>query len=142
MTNPTQSPVPWALVIYGAMVVLLVAAMLVLAYVIGERHRGRAMTLPYESGMQPTGSARIRFPAGFYLVAMFFVIFDLETVFVVAWAVAVRPLGWAGYFAVLVFIGTLLAALGYLWRVGALEWGTMRGEESPAEKGVEEHASR
>ena len=56
------------------------------------------------------------------IIAMFFVIFDLEAVFVYAWAVAVRELGWAGYCEILVFIGLLAAALLYLWRVGALDW--------------------
>jgi NADH-quinone oxidoreductase subunit A len=62
--------------------------------------------------------------AKFYLVAMFFVIFDLEAVFVIAWALAARPLGWAGYIEILIFIGVLMAALVYLWRLGALDWGT------------------
>lgn len=148
MPNSTQAPVPWALVAYGAMVVILVAAMLILAYVIGERHRARAMDVPYESGMEPTGSARVRFPAEFYLIAMFFVIFDLETVFVVAWAVAVRQIGWMGYYSMVVFVGALLVSLGYLWRVGALDWGPAPGQvipgasaHMPGEKGVEEHAS-
>jgi len=137
--NPTF---PWALVIYGIFVVLLAAAMLGVAYFIGERHRERATDVPYESGMLPTGSARVRFPTDFYLVAMFFVIFDLETVFIVAWAVAVRPLGWAGYFAVVVFIGTLLVSLGCLWRVGALGWESRQSAlaVTPARKGMDDHA--
>jgi NADH-quinone oxidoreductase subunit A len=84
----------------------------------------------------------VRFSAEFYLIAVFFVLFDLEVVFIVAWAVAVRPLGWAGYYAVAIFIGTVLVALTYLWRVGALDWSAeqsgLRGK--PARKGVEEHA--
>jgi len=139
--NSVQAPIPWALVVYGVMVVVLVAAMLILAYVIGERHRERATGVPYESGMVPTGSARIRFPAEFYLIAMFFVIFDLEMVFMVTWAVAVRQVGWVGYYSVVVFVGALLVALGYLWRVGALEFGSGQSRLGmPAEKGIEEHA--
>ncbi|MHB0936449.1 MAG: NADH-quinone oxidoreductase subunit A [Armatimonadota bacterium] len=141
MPNATQAPIPWALVAYGVMVVILVAAMLILAYVIGERHRERATGMPYESGMVPTGSARVRFPAEFYLIAMFFVIFDLEMVFIVAWAVAVRQIGWVGYFSVVIFIGALLVSLGYLWRVGALDFGPGQGRLGmPEQKGVEEHA--
>ena len=71
-----------------------------------------------------TGSARMRFPAHFYLIAMFFVIFDLEVVFLFAWAIAAPELGWLGYAEILVFVGVLLAAWVYLWRVGALDWGT------------------
>ncbi len=58
----------------------------------------------------------------FYLVAMFFVIFDLETVFIFAWAIAFREVGWTGYIEMLVFVGVLVAALIYLWRLGALDW--------------------
>ncbi len=68
------------------------------------------------------GSARVRFSAKFYLVAMFFVIFDLEAVFLFAWAVAVRETGWTGYAEVLLFIRYCLRRLLYLWRVGALDW--------------------
>ena len=125
-TLPAQAPALWAMVVYFVVVVALALGMLALSYVLGERHRERATGQPYESGMVPTGTARLRFPADFYLVAMFFVIFDLETVFVVAWAVAMRRLGWAGYVEILVFIGVLIAALAYLWRVGALDWGPGR----------------
>lgn len=96
--------------------------MLVISYVLGQKHNERATGIPYESGMLPTGSARLRFDVKYYLVAMFFVIFDLETVFIVAWAIAFRELGWAGYVEILIFIAVLLAGLVYLWRLGALDW--------------------
>ena len=67
----------------------------------------------------------MRLSVEFYLVAMFFVIFDLEAVFLVAWAIAFRELGWVGYIEVVVFIGILLTPLVYLWRQGALDWGTV-----------------
>jgi len=98
--------------------------MLGLSYLLGERHKGRARGEPYESGIAPTGSARLRFDVKFYRVATFFVIFDLEAVFLFAWALSVRELGWLGYVEVLVFVGILLVALVYLWRIGALDWGT------------------
>lgn len=114
----------WPLVAFFVLLMVVVGAMLFLGHFLGERHKERATGTPYESGMRPTGSARLLFPVEFYLVAMFFVIFDLETVFVVAWAVTARDLGWAGYVSIAVFIGVLLAALVYLWRLGALDWGT------------------
>jgi NADH-quinone oxidoreductase subunit A len=114
----------WPLLVYFAAVVLLVAAMLGISAVLGQRHQQRATGEPYESGIVSTGSARLLLSADFYLVAMFFVIFDLETVFIVAWAVAARQVGWPGYIEMLVFIGILVAALIYLWRIGALDWGT------------------
>ncbi len=116
----------WPLVVYFAAVILLAAGMLAVSYLLGQRHMGRATGEPYESGVVSTGSARLRFPAQFYLVAMLFVIFDLEAVFIFAWAIAFRELGWAGYAGVLVFIGVLVAALIYAWRLGALDWGSRR----------------
>jgi NADH-quinone oxidoreductase subunit A len=112
----------WPLAVYAVIVGMLVVAMLGLSYVLGQRHQDRATGSPYESGILSEGSARVRFPVHFYLVAMFFVIFDLEAVFLFAWAIAVRETGWAGYAEVLLFVMVLLATLAYLWRVGALDW--------------------
>jgi len=112
----------WPLVVYILLVGMLVMAMLSMSFVLGQRHYDRATGSPYESGILSEGSARVRFSAKFYLIAMFFVIFDLETVFLFAWAVAVRESGWAGYAEALLFIMVLLATLAYLWRVGALDW--------------------
>jgi NADH-quinone oxidoreductase subunit A len=112
----------WPLAVYAVIVGMLVVAMLGVSYVLGQRHQDRATGSPYESGILSEGSARVRFPVKFYLVAMFFVIFDLEAVFIFAWAVAVRETGWTGYAEVLLFIMVLLATLAYLWRVGALDW--------------------
>jgi NADH-quinone oxidoreductase subunit A len=114
----------WPLVVYFVAAVLLITALLALSYVLGEHHKGRATDEPFEAGVPVTGSARQRLTAKFYLVAMFFVIFDLETVFIVAWAIAFRELGWAGYIEVLIFIGVLLVGLVYLWRSGALDWAS------------------
>lgn len=114
----------WPIGVYFIAVVVLLAGMLSISWVLGERHKERATDEPFESGMPITGTARQRLTAKFYLVAMFFVIFDLEAVFIIAWALAARPLGWAGYIEILIFIGVLLAALVYLWRLGALDWGT------------------
>jgi NADH-quinone oxidoreductase subunit A len=113
--------------------------MIGLSHVLGERHRARAMGEPFEGGIAPTGSARLRLSAKFYLLAVFFVIFDLETAFLVAWAVAARELGWSGYAGALVFMAVLGVALAYLWRTGALDWGTsavmrrLRAEGGPAD---------
>ena len=112
----------WPLAVYIILVGMLVMAMLSMSFVLGQRHHDRATGSPYESGILSEGSARVRFSAKFYLIAMFFVIFDLEAVFLFAWAVAVRETGWAGYAEALVFIMVLLATLAYLWRVGALDW--------------------
>jgi NADH-quinone oxidoreductase subunit A len=121
-----QTTALWPMVVYCGAVIALVASMLALSHILGQRHTDRATGEPYESGIVSTGSARLRLSADFYLVAMFFVIFDLEAVFIFAWAIAFREVGWAGYMEILVFIGILIAALIYLWRQGGLDWGTVR----------------
>jgi NADH-quinone oxidoreductase subunit A len=112
----------WPLVVYFVLVVLLVAGMLVVSWLLGQRHSDPATGAPYESGIASEGSARVRLSAKFYLVAMIFVIFDLEAVFLFTWAVAARSLGWQAFWEALVFAAILAAALFYLWRVGALDW--------------------
>jgi NADH-quinone oxidoreductase subunit A len=117
--------------VYFAAVLVIVGGMLLISYLLGQRHRDPATGLPYESGVPTTGSARLRFDVQFYLNAVFFVIFDLETAFVFAWAVSVRELGWPGFVAMAIFIGFLLIALLYLWRLGALDWRTARRARIP-----------
>ena len=114
----------WPFGLYVVLVVALVGAMLAVSYVLGQRHHERATGDPYESGIVSEGSADVRFASKFYLTAMFFVIFDLEAVFLYAWAVAGRQLGRQGYWEVLIFTGILMITLGYLWRVGALDWSS------------------
>ena len=132
----------WPLGLYAAAVLVVVGGMVGLSYVLGERHRDSATGEPYESGIVSTGSARTRFPAHFYLIAMFFVIFDLEVVFLLAWAVAAPELGWPGYIEILVFVGVLLAAWIYLWRVGALDWGSKARAIDNSKSGVVHSSSR
>src|SRR6185437_3390311 len=112
----------WALGIYFVVVLLLVVAMLVVSYLLGQRHNENATGSPYESGILSEGSAHVRLSARFYLIAMFFVVFDLEAVFIYSWAVAATELGWAGYGEIVIFIGVLLVALAYLWKLGSLDW--------------------
>jgi NADH-quinone oxidoreductase subunit A len=113
----------WPLLAYGAFVFLLVGAILGLSYVLGQHHQERATNEPYESGILNTGSARVRFSSQFYLIAMLFVIFDVETIFVFSWAIAFKELGWFGYGGVMVFIILLVVVLIYEWRNGALDFG-------------------
>lgn len=125
MTNAAQTAL-WPLAVYFGAAVLLVTAMIGLSYVLGQRHMAKATGEPYESGIVSTGTAHVRFDVKFYLVAMFFAIFDLEAIFLFSWAVALREAGWTGYIEILVFVVVLMAALVYLWRIGALEWGTSK----------------
>jgi NADH-quinone oxidoreductase subunit A len=121
-----QGAVLWPLAVYFAAVLVMVASMIGISYVLGQRHREKATGKPYESGIASTGSVRIRFDIQFYLVAMFFVIFDIEAVFIIAWAAVLREAGWAGYLEVLFFIVVLAILLVYLWRLGGLDWGVSR----------------
>ncbi len=100
--------------------------MLLGPFFLGSKRNARATGEPYESGIVPVGSAQYRVPIPFYLFAIFFVIFDLEAVFLFAWAISVREVGWLGFIEATVFIFILLVALIYLWRMGALDWRTKR----------------
>lgn len=123
----------WPLTLYLTLVVIVAAVMIIVPSLLGERHwrkpprrKERGTTEPYESGIDPTGTARLRVPLQYYLIAMLFVIFDLEAVYLYGWALVAREAGWVGFFEVTVFIAILLAALLYLWRVGALDWRVQR----------------
>jgi NADH-quinone oxidoreductase subunit A len=114
----------WPFAVYFLAVLAVVAGMIGISALLGERHREQATDEPYESGIAVTGSAQIRLPVQFYLIEMLFVIFDLEAVYMFAWAVAAPEAGWLGFGEMLVFIAVLFIVLAYLWRVGALDWGT------------------
>lgn len=126
MWGPTSTAQSFGLAVYVIGVLGVVVLMLALSWVLGGRSHGHAKGEPFESGVVPVGSARLRLSAKFYLVAMFFVIFDLESVFLYAWAVAVRASGWRGFVEAAVFIGVLLAGLVYIWRLGGLDWAPTR----------------
>ncbi len=113
----------WPVVVYSVLTVGVTVAMLAGSYVIGERRRGAITAEPYESGIRPTGTAETPLSIKFYEIALFFVVFDVESIFIFAWAIRVRELGWSGYVAVLVFIAILLAMLAYLVKEGSLDWG-------------------
>jgi len=121
--SDTDTTLYWPLLVYAAIVFSLVAVILGLSYLLGQHHQDRATAEPYEGGIVSTGSARLRFSSQFYMIAMLFVIFDVETVFIVSWAIAFRELGWYGYVGVLVFIVLLILVLVYEWRNGALDFG-------------------
>lgn len=122
-SSSTPDTLLWPFLVYGVFVVLLLTLIISLSFFLGQRHKDRATGQPYESGILATGSARLRFSAQFYLVAMIFVIFDIEVVFIVLWALAFKELGWQGYLSICVFIGLLVAVLIYEWSIGALDFG-------------------
>ena len=113
----------WPFLAFAIAVISLVAIMIGLSFILGERHKEKATDEPYESGIPPTGDARLRFSSGFYIIAMFFVIFDLDAAFIMLWAVSFRELGLSGYIGILIFIGLLVVLLIYELSIGALDFG-------------------
>lgn len=120
--SPAVAAHDWSFGIYVFGVVFICAFMLSIPLFLGGRDWGRAKNDPFESGVASVGGARMRLSAKFYLVAMFFVIFDVEALFLYAWSVSVRESGWAGFIEVTIFIFVLLAGLIYIWKLGALDW--------------------
>jgi NADH-quinone oxidoreductase subunit A len=112
-----------SLALYGVFAVGLVGLLMFLAWWLGDRVRGEAKDQPYESGVNPTTEASLATPVPFYLVAIFFIVFDVEMIFIVSWAVAYDLLGWAGFFQVTFFIFILFVGLVHLWKTGGLDWG-------------------
>jgi NADH-quinone oxidoreductase subunit A len=125
----------WPLLVYAALAVVVTVGMLGVSAVLGQRHRDLTTDTRYESGLPPAGPLPRRFSIEFYQIAVFFVVFDLEAAFIFAWAIGVRESGWRGYAEAMVFIGVLLAGLVYLWRLGALDWGTSGRQRRRASRG-------
>jgi NADH-quinone oxidoreductase subunit A len=119
---------PWEpgifpLLVYVLLVLGLMGVFLFLAGWVGERKREPEKLRPYESGIIPTGAARLLHPVPFYLLAAFFLIFDIEGAYIFSWAIAFDRLGWSGWLQISFFILVLLVSLIYLWKKGGLEWG-------------------
>ena len=118
----------WPFLLFIGLMVLVVAGLLGLSYVLGGRSRqGRWRNEPFESGIAPTKMPPGGISVEFFRVAVFFVIFDVEAVFLFAWAVTLREAGWRGFAEMAVFIGLLVAALVYLWASGSLDWRARAG---------------
>lgn len=111
-----------ALAIYSCIAFFLVGVLLLLSWGLGHKTRSRQKQEPYESGILPLDNARLKGPVPFYMVAIFFVIFDVEVIFVSSWAVASDRLGWAGFAHVCFFIFILFLGLVHIWKTGALDW--------------------
>lgn len=124
----------WPVIVYFVAILATVGAMLAIPYFAAQRRLDRGGADPFESGIVPMGDTHLRLAVHFYPVAIFFVIFDLEAIFIFAWAVSFRESGWLGYSEMLIFVGVLLAALVYLWRVGALDWRTARQQLQDAQR--------
>lgn len=112
--------------VYALVSVILISGLLLAAWWLGDKRTSAAKRMPYESGVAPSGSARLAWPVPFYLVAIFFIVFDVEAAFIFTWAVASDLLGIAGLVQITVFITVLFAGLVWLWLRGGLDWGPSR----------------
>jgi NADH-quinone oxidoreductase subunit A len=122
---PNSYPEVYFPVLVQAIIALVLAsALVVISYALGKRVRNRIKDLPYESGIVPTGDARHRFSVKFYLVAMLFILFDIEAIFLYPWAVVYREAGLSKFlFAeMVVFVVLILSGFFYIWKKGALDW--------------------
>jgi NADH-quinone oxidoreductase subunit A len=99
---------------------------ILLSNLVGPKKPTPEKLAPYECGMPPVGDARERHPVKFYLVAMIFLLFDIEVAFLYPFAMALRDLGWTGFIQIIVFFAILLTGYIYVWRKGVLDWGKER----------------
>ena len=109
------------LVFMGLALFMAVAAM-ALSLLLGRRNPYKDKNAPYECGFEPLSDARVRFDIRYYLVAILFIIFDIEVAFLFPWAVVLKEIGWAGFASMMVFLGVLTVGFVYEWKKGALEW--------------------
>ena len=122
---------PWVFLVYAALAVAAVAGTIIASHLLGQRHHAPGKDVPYESGMNPTGTARLRYGIHFYPVGIFFILFDVEAIFLYAWAVAFRELRWVGYTEAALFTVVLFLGLVYVWREGGLDWSPSRRRVAP-----------
>lgn len=118
------------LLIHVAIAFALAGAMVLLSTVVGRHRYSRAKFQPYECGMTPVGDARERFSVKFYMVAMLFILFDVEAVFLYPWAILLKELRMFGFWEMLVYIGVLLVGFFYIWKKGVLDWAEMKPRQA------------
>ena len=111
------------LLLHFGIAIGLAGAIVTLSWLIGQHKPNRAKLSPYECGVQPIGDARDRFSVKFYMVAMLFILFDVEAVFLYPWAVILKELKMFGFWEMIVYIGIFLVGLFYVWKKGVLDWG-------------------
>lgn len=117
------------LLIHVAVVTIIPLGMVALSWFVGQHKFNNAKMSPYECGMEPVGNAQERFSVKFYLVAILFILFDVEAVFMYPWAIIFRELKMFGFWEMLVYVGIVLAGFFYIWKKGVLDWNKpVRGE--------------
>ncbi|ABF14283.1 NADH-quinone oxidoreductase subunit A [Candidatus Palibaumannia cicadellinicola] len=114
----------WAFAIFIISAIILCVLILTLSFLLGERKHIKVYSrdLPFESGINPVGNPKLHLSAKFYLIAIFFVLFDIEAFYLYAWSSVIREAGWLGFYEAIIFVSVLLSGLVYLVRIGALKW--------------------
>src|ERR1039457_1258813 len=118
--SPTEVYFP--VLVQALLAMALAAGLLSVSYLLGKKVRNRVKDMPYESGIVPTGDARQRFSVKFYLVAMLFILFDIEAIFLYPWVVVYRELKMFAFVEMLIFVIMTLSGFFYIWKKGALDW--------------------
>jgi NADH-quinone oxidoreductase subunit A len=140
---PTTQAEIWFPVLFQAVLATIIAAALVtLSYVVGRKIRNRVKDMPYECGIQPTGDARHRFSVKFYLVAMIFILFDIEAIFLYPWVVVYKQLKMFAFVEMLIFVILIMAGFFFIWKKGVLDWAHPVDEDRPVKPGAREIAAR
>jgi NADH-quinone oxidoreductase subunit A len=119
-TSPAEQWLP--ILIQAVLAAVIAAALVTLTFVVGRRLKNRVKDLPYECGIAPTGDARGRFSVKFYLVAMIFILFDIEAIFLYPWAVIYKELKMFAFVEMLIFILLILAGFFFIWKKGIFDW--------------------
>lgn len=114
--------------------VIVAAALVALAVLVGKKLKNKVKDTPYECGMTPQGTARERFSVKFYLVGMLFILFDIEAIFLYPWAVVFRELKMFAFVEMFIFIALVLAGFFYVWKKGVLDWAADEAAESATEE--------
>ncbi len=118
----SYTEVYFPVLVQGIIAIGLATVLIALSYALGKKVRNVVKDTPYESGITPTGDARQRFSVKFYLVAMLFILFDIEAIFLYPWAVVYRDLKMFGFIEMLVFVVLILSGFFYIWKKGARDW--------------------
>jgi NADH-quinone oxidoreductase subunit A len=126
-TTPTEYYFP--VLVQAIVAMALAAGLLSVSFLLGKRVRNRVKDMPYESGIVPTGDARQRFSVRFYLVAMLFILFDIEAIFLYPWVVVYRELKMVAFVEMLIFVILILSGFFYIWKKGALDWSGETGSK-------------
>jgi len=129
MPEPSYTEQYFPVLVQAIIAMGLAAGLLTVSYLLGKRVRDRVKDTPYESGINPTGDARQRFSVKFYLVAMLFILFDIEAIFLYPWAVVFRDLKMMGFIEMFIFVVLILSGFFYIWKKGALDWAATEPPE-------------